>query len=612
MASKLLTAGKEKKPSLMKWADISALVHNGLYNALQEDLCTDFEIEVEGKSFRCHKLVLVSVSDYFKAMLRSGMKEVEEGKVKLQDVSAGAFQTLLSLLYPKDLHYDPFCDSTDAEMAELCNLAMRLQMPFLKDVSINYFKNTMSTENCIDRWNIGRNIRCEDVQDLALDFIVTSFDDLLQRQMPVLLSLDFQDLLTFLQDRGLTVLSEKSVWDLIIKWIEVDRDVRETHFVDLLRECCLTEIDHGSLTEEIAFNSMVRKHDVASEMVREAVLFEKHPGLHGNLELKSRPCHGRSQTLFLLVASGDVKENNFNIRIKETVGVNVHCWDMQDETWDPLKTPLTLAPDFACCVKGSVLYICGGKQDKSLLKYDARKRKCENLQDMPESLKGHAMVALDDSLFVLGGLIWSGANTTVYRYLDVGLDDGEWQQAGEIVAPVVHVSAVAVKEMIYLFGGETYREAAECVQVYNTKTSTGTLFSTLPNPCRWSRALCRGDTAYVVTISGDVVEMSTQSATCRVIATIPDFYHTNFGIDVRDGHMFVYGGRSARPAPPEEIDGEGIDDDELASAKMSVTNDSISNRVVAVDLQSGEIQEMDPLPGKWEVLGCARLVRYTV
>ena len=46
-------------------------------------LC-DYEIRVENASFYCHKCVLVGISDFFRAMLSSQMKEAREDFVELK------------------------------------------------------------------------------------------------------------------------------------------------------------------------------------------------------------------------------------------------------------------------------------------------------------------------------------------------------------------------------------------------------------------------------------------------------------------------------------------------------------------------------------------------
>lgn len=104
MASKMIPAKQGFKQqsckNTFKWDRVSVLIHEGITQLYNEDTCTDFSVEVEGKTFRCHKVVLAAVSDYFKAMFSSGMKEVEHSKATLQDVSAGAFEVMLNILYP--------------------------------------------------------------------------------------------------------------------------------------------------------------------------------------------------------------------------------------------------------------------------------------------------------------------------------------------------------------------------------------------------------------------------------------------------------------------------------------------------------------------------------
>ena len=592
MASAVPTTVLAEKP-LIDWGEVSALIHCGLYNTLQDDLCTDFEIEVEGKSFRCHKVVLASVSDYFKALFRSGMKEVMDGKVKLEDVSSGALKVLIDILYPRDHQHDPFQTSSDEEMVELFNLASRFQMPFLKQTYTNYFSNTMSTQNCIDRWNISRNMGCDEVYDMSFGFLTSNFHLLLHYQMDVLLSLTYEDLLVILEDNELCVKDEKQIWNLVIGWIDVDRETRHVHFPDLLHECCLTEIERDFLIEDISFHSLVRKNDAASRRVLEAVKYETHPDLHGNLEINLRPCCDKGQSLFLLVAG----ESGHKAKVVSR--------SIRRQEWFSSWPFLEAGRDIACCVRGDTL--CVSHRDKFFgFEGTSCTWKAVDVRGI-ETLTGHTMTNVGDSLFILGGKTRSFTNTRVYR-MDKGNKKWEWD--GDVIAPVVNASSVAINGNIYLFGGNSNNEPADCVQVYDTTTQSGTIFTSLPKPCRWSRAVCRGKVAYVVTSDGDVVEMSVQDVSCRLIATIPAFHHTNFGMDVNGGQLCVYGGKDIKPyltQLAEEVDDDSNDDDD-AGELFAKTDRNISNRVVTVNIESGIVKDIEPLPERWEVLGCARLV----
>ncbi|XP_068130537.1 kelch repeat and BTB domain-containing protein 8-like [Hyperolius riggenbachi] len=63
-----------------------------------ETLC-DVTIVTEGRRFLCHRVVLASVSPYFRAMFTSCIVESQQGEVSLLDVSASIIETILHFIY---------------------------------------------------------------------------------------------------------------------------------------------------------------------------------------------------------------------------------------------------------------------------------------------------------------------------------------------------------------------------------------------------------------------------------------------------------------------------------------------------------------------------------
>lgn len=79
--------------------DVARYIQSGLSNLWYQELCADFEIIVGDKTFRCHKVVLAAVSDYFQAMFTSGMKETVQNQCVLNDIQPEVFESTLELIY---------------------------------------------------------------------------------------------------------------------------------------------------------------------------------------------------------------------------------------------------------------------------------------------------------------------------------------------------------------------------------------------------------------------------------------------------------------------------------------------------------------------------------
>jgi len=82
----------------------------------------------EAKSFKIHKALLVSKSDYFRKALSHGWKEATEGIFTLVEENTAIFGLFLAWLYSSKLHYVQEEDSLRL-LVEACIFADRRGCP---------------------------------------------------------------------------------------------------------------------------------------------------------------------------------------------------------------------------------------------------------------------------------------------------------------------------------------------------------------------------------------------------------------------------------------------------------------------------------------------------
>lgn len=129
------------------------------YVMLEEELHADITIEARGGSVKAHRCVLACNSPVFKGMFRHGMQEQQTSVVNLPDMSIGAVNLFLQVIY---CGYDAF-DKQDEnslnlhweEMFEACH---KYQVPFLNACE-KFMRTTISVDNWwvylarADRWD---------------------------------------------------------------------------------------------------------------------------------------------------------------------------------------------------------------------------------------------------------------------------------------------------------------------------------------------------------------------------------------------------------------------------------------------------------------------------
>lgn len=576
---------------------VAVQVHRGLSELWKEDTCTDFEIETNRKTFRCHKVVLASVSDYFKAMFSSGMRETELNRATFDDIDADTFETFFNILYCVNDDGSPFLGKSDEEMERVFNLAVRLQTKFLENICAEYFKETMADENCVERWKLGRTVLCGEVSIAvtAWEYITNNLMNFIDSSS--LLSLDYEDFKLIIQNEDLVVKQEVKMWELVKAWVDADREKRICHIGSLLKHCCLTEIDRDYLVEEMAFHPLIRESESGLQLVQEAIKFQNHPGSHENMELKFRACHGKVKSLVQLYKT---EGKNIDDYFKDHTEVSLAAWCRQEwQDWPGLDN---VGQYIAGCVHRDSMYVLSGVNTSyrraSFFEYNGHSQKWVKLREMPVPLVGHTMSALNNSICVLGGRSHTQQNLRVHQYSLAGKGSNDWCVAGELMAPVMNASSVSHGNKVYIFGGEIEGMAADCIQVYDPQTKSGTIYSNLPKPCRWSRAVCRGTHAYLITVSGDILHVSLDNGTSKVVGSIPNFYRINFGIGLSDGKLAVYGGKAIANMESDVPLDSFVDDVEWTA----------SDEVHVFDVATGIIEDHKPLPEAREIFYCGHLV----
>ena len=555
--------------------DVARYIQSGLSNLWYQELCADFEVIVGDKTFRCHKVVLAAVSDYFQAMFTSGMKETVQNQCVLNDIQPEVFESTLELIYDESgKNVRALCQKGTEEIQEYLRIAGMLQMKFLKDICINYFKTNLDIHNCIEVWKIAKTLQMAVLEQYTKIYILSHFTDLVAEEF--FLTLDFEDFKTLVEDSYLVVQKEETVFEAVLSWINFDK-TREDKLTALLKCCSPSQLDMKYLVEVVSFHPLCRKFDEAFDIIKEAITYKFHKDKHGNLSLSLRACTGLEQIPLLL---GERKTKG----LKRLLG-----YSNRQGRWVNLKGPHRgVGKDFACCVYGDSLYITGGKSVASLnLQYNGVNCTWKEKEEMIVPLQKHTMTAQDDHLFIFGGCSLGNINGQVLAY---SLEENSWDIVGELIAPVHSASSASLGGKIYIFGGVMNNsppedaEIADSVQIFDTKTNTCTLMSHLPNPCRFSRAVCDNKNIFVVTSNGEVIKLKGNKAETEIIAQIPDFNRYNFGAVLRDNALFIYGGV--------------LIGDETRMRKT----------ICSVDVISGRVSSSLSLPVPYEIHGSVLLV----
>ncbi|XP_078597458.1 kelch repeat and BTB domain-containing protein 12-like [Branchiostoma floridae x Branchiostoma japonicum] len=217
----------------------------------------DVVLEVEGRQFPCHRLVLSARSPYFRAMFTSDMAESRQKTVVLQDMDADVFEEILSYIYSGTLHV-----SLD-KVQPLYQAADLLQLDYVRDTCSSYMAMNVDCSNCVDMYQFADFFSIDKVQNRSLHFICRFFSEVSHTEE--FYSLSANQLTEIISNDNLDVKEETTVWEAVVRWVQHSREDRLHHLPSILphiRFNLLTSDDTAAILE----HPLVRENPGSSEL----------------------------------------------------------------------------------------------------------------------------------------------------------------------------------------------------------------------------------------------------------------------------------------------------------------------------------------------------------
>ncbi|XP_078597323.1 kelch repeat and BTB domain-containing protein 12-like [Branchiostoma floridae x Branchiostoma japonicum] len=222
----------------------------------------DVVLEVEGRRFPCHRLVLSAASPYFRAMFTSDMAESRQKTVVLQGLDAGMFGEILSYIYSGTLHV-----SLD-KVQPLYQAADLLQLDYVRDTCSSYMAMNVEHSTFVDMYNFADVFSADIVLRRCVEWIDINFAEFsISEEFG---SLSVNQLTKIISHDELDVKEETTVWEAVVRWVQHSREDRLHHLPSMLphiRFNLLTSDDRAAILE----HPLVREDPGSSEVIRNVV-----------------------------------------------------------------------------------------------------------------------------------------------------------------------------------------------------------------------------------------------------------------------------------------------------------------------------------------------------
>ncbi|XP_069120336.1 kelch-like protein 24 [Argopecten irradians] len=476
---------KSKMSSSSKKTFIETLIA-GISENSQDDSMTDVDIIVEGEKFPCHRLILATMSPYFKAMFHSGMVETRERSIEIPGISKSAFKEVRASMYGSEYVV------TVENAMELLHASALFQIISLQEACEEFLAKEMDMENCLTLFKVARSCNCKLLLERCRPFVMEGFNGLWKSEE--FQTLDLEDLESIVRDDDLVPVDEEQICEATIKWVESDLRNRKQHLGRLFRHIRLVNVSPEYLLEELYNSELIVNDENCKRYLDEVRDYHMLPARRQ--EFATGRFHLRNsddfEEVLLVLTDYDMERSGSLYQDGKCLWAYSHH---QGRWYTLAPIPLQQNPGtgFRVVSFRNDLYLTGGDANlKNLLKYDSDLNEwvsCETT--MKRGRFNHMTAAVRESVYVLGGYNskMGEGNHVQGSIEEYNVNTRRWRTMGELNVNVHSAASFVVGERIYILGGEQEDGSTfDGIQIFDTrqretKVESG-LLKGLSQPCQ--------------------------------------------------------------------------------------------------------------------------------
>ncbi|KAK6176343.1 hypothetical protein SNE40_014644 [Patella caerulea] len=510
----------------------------------EEGTLTDITINVSGKKFKCHRVILASMSVYYETLFSSNFKEATQEELTLPlDTDCDTFEEVLQFIYC-------VTDTVDSSHAEkLFQITDFLQINSLKSTLIEQLLYDLDSENCLEYFRLADLYNCPKLLDKALAKTAEHFEDIVKNDVFLLLRSDL--VCNLISKTYLSISSEEKIFEAIVSWYHENEEERKEKLSQILNHIRFPQMAIEYLSGTVAKEKFMKPLQRV-KLIAEAEKYHTNPHLrHTYSSIRTVPRHHPEEVnMFCIVGcQADRREDGSYSQTHPTV----HMFDLLTTKWYKLNyalhEKLLDCTNFAVCPYNNGIFISGGpKNCKGLSFLDVRKKVLSKRRQMNTPRMFHCLVAIKFRLYAIGGKNLNDQRLSSVEMLDTDEQRGRssnWQNYGRVPVAVSDMTATFQNQKIYIFGGFTDSPDPVPIQCFDTETLDCYLINSPTLPERFVMPKCVLCDNRIIVVCGDgcVYEFFGDESRFKKLGQIQVFLKKHyFGLIQYTGCVFVFGG----------------------------------------------------------------------
>ncbi|XP_013408062.1 kelch-like protein 9 [Lingula anatina] len=507
-----------------------ALMGQYLKTLYTHDQLCDVIITVGNYTFSAHCIALACHSDYFAEVLLKNRRHTIPLKIRLEDITASAFQKILEFIYTAEIriNYD--------NVGEMYVATRKLQILPLLSVCQDLFSSFPPDKAIAVMETADRN-KLKVFYEKAYKVVLSHFPEIYPSSgFP---TLDVEKLHRMLQDDDLRVLTELDVFRAAMRWLTYDKENRMRYAAQLMscvRFMLMTSKDLVTCVEEggqIMTSDGCQSLILAANWYRTCVnlgrestfplpthtprtcMVDLPPQVPESTDPRFLPSRAISsetacQSTFTILAIGGFSTASMpgdEDGIAPSTSILrynplLNTWKL----WAALPEPRT---NHAVAIVNGVIYIVGGCNPRdgrhgiyvpksTVFKVNARTRKWSQVTSMNENRMHHKVAVVSGLVYAVGG---EGLNNIVLASVEVyNHVTNQWSYIAPLSTGRIGIAACAHSGLLYIVGG--YADSGtstsgepilNLVECYDPHTNRWSSRNPIPEPrCHANLSECGG------------------------------------------------------------------------------------------------------------------------
>jgi len=436
----------------------------------------DGTLRAETKEYPVHKCIVGAVSEYFKKLFTTEMREKYEEVVKVSKITDDLLGKVLDFVYSGyvELREDCVCEFLDG--------ADYMQLDSLKSRCEKYMLETLSAESCLKYQDVAQRFNLDEVCETAKQFACDNFSEVVRHKRFRELDKDaIFAMLTAVKGK----VSEETVFTSISLWVNHNKENRQEFFEIMFSSVDLSLLSEQFLnqqvvTEPLVFTSLscmqrffdpeasIKLHAKRNMETSEADRFVVCcVGVDGKncvayyaygKRLMQFPslCSSRYAGAAAMIGDGLIIAGGGNRANAPSSSRSAEFINLRDPNKWALIASMCQHRRFAAAgVLNGNMVVTGGWSDGSYLSsceiYNSELNQWSDFCPLLYARSGHAAVSTNNRLYCLGGRN-ERALSSVECYNPLR---HSWQEIKPMQTARRQVGAVALDGYIYAIGGKT-------------------------------------------------------------------------------------------------------------------------------------------------------------